>query len=130
MNAPAGSSLDVEGGAAPPRRNGELVFQEPWEGRAFGIALALSDQGHFPWDAFRQQLIVAVAEADGIPDAEARPGYYANWLVALQRLLVERSIVSSAEIERRANQFATGERDVVNPGGVDGNGGSPHGRAE
>ena len=29
--------LDVDGPAAPPRSNGELVFAEPWEGRAFGL---------------------------------------------------------------------------------------------
>lgn len=118
MGAPTGSSLDVEGSAAPPRRNGELLFGEPWEGRAFGIALALSDHGHVPWEAFRQQLIAAVAAADGTPEAQTRPGYYENWLAALQRLLIERGIVSGAEIERRARQFATGERDIVNPGGA------------
>ncbi|MFD9651474.1 hypothetical protein [Streptomyces mirabilis] len=31
MSAP----LDIEGPAAPPRSNGELVFAEPWESRAF-----------------------------------------------------------------------------------------------
>ena len=31
--------------AAPPRRNGELVFEVPWESRAFGVALALCEAG-------------------------------------------------------------------------------------
>ncbi|MFF3919955.1 hypothetical protein ACFYZB_42375 [Streptomyces sp. NPDC001852] len=34
MNAP----LDTEGPAAPPRSNGELLFAEPWESRACGMA--------------------------------------------------------------------------------------------
>ena len=33
---------NMEGSAALPRKNGELVFEAPWEGRAFGIAVALS----------------------------------------------------------------------------------------
>ena len=37
--------LDVDGPAAPPRSNGELVFAEPWESRAFGLAMALNDAG-------------------------------------------------------------------------------------
>ena len=32
--------LDIEGPAAPPRSNGELVFAEPWESRAFGMAVS------------------------------------------------------------------------------------------
>lgn len=35
MSAP----LDVDGPAAPPRANGELVFAEPWESRAWLAAL-------------------------------------------------------------------------------------------
>ena len=30
--------LDLQGPAAPPRANGELVFEQPWQGRAFGLA--------------------------------------------------------------------------------------------
>ena len=29
---------DAHGPLAPPRRNGELVFEAPWETRAFGLA--------------------------------------------------------------------------------------------
>ena len=35
----------VDGPAAPPRSNGELVFAEPWESRAFGVAVALARRG-------------------------------------------------------------------------------------
>lgn len=118
MTAPTGPALDAEGAAAPPRRNGELVFQEPWEGRAFGIALRLSDEGHFPWEAFRQRLIAVVARADATPEGQRRPAYYENWLAALQQVLVERGIVSRAEIEHRAQEFAAGRRDIVNPGAL------------
>ena len=31
--------LDATGKAAPPRVNGELVFQAPWERRVFGLTL-------------------------------------------------------------------------------------------
>ena len=35
--------LEIDGPAAPPRDNGELVFAEPWESRAFGLAVTLHD---------------------------------------------------------------------------------------
>jgi len=58
--------LDIEGPAAPPRANGELVFAEPWEGRAFGLTMALADRGVLSYDAFREVLITRIAawEAD------------------------------------------------------------------
>ena len=31
--------LDAEGPAAPPRSNGELVFEAPWEARLFGVTM-------------------------------------------------------------------------------------------
>lgn len=108
--------IDVDGAAAPPRRNGELVFQEPWEGRAFGLAVALGDARLFPWEAFRRGLMSAVAAADRCPKGEERPGYYENWLAALQKLLAEKGILTTTEVEVRMRQFATGERDIVNPG--------------
>ena len=37
----------MAGPEALPRKNGELVFEAPWEGRAFGLAVALSDQRHY-----------------------------------------------------------------------------------
>lgn len=43
-----------ENSAPPPRANGELVFAEPWESRAFGMALTLHDSGGlFAWPQFQ-----------------------------------------------------------------------------
>lgn len=108
-------AIDVEGAAAPPRRNGELVFREPWEGRAFGLAMALQEDGVFAWEAFRQQLIAAIGEADRL-STEERPHYYESWLAALEQVLVDRNILTPHEIENRIRRFATGELDIVNPG--------------
>ena len=111
----ASPQVDMEGPGAPPRRNGELVFQAPWEGRAFGLAVALGDAERFPWEAFRTRLIAAIAASDRRPQGERR-AYYESWLGALQRLLVDRGILTAAEIEDRMRQFATGQRDIVRPG--------------
>jgi nitrile hydratase accessory protein len=108
--------IEIEGPAAPPRRNGELIFQEPWEGRAFGLAVTLRDQGHFPWEAFRQRLIGAIVEADCLPAGEPRPGYYENWLAALRQLLVSGGVTTESEIAQRMEQFASGRPDITNPG--------------
>ena len=43
------------GPIAVPRKNGELVFEEPWEGRVFGMAVALHDQRLYGWEEFQRE---------------------------------------------------------------------------
>jgi nitrile hydratase accessory protein len=81
----------MEGPAALPRRNGELVFDAPWEGRAFAMAVAAVDRLELDWDDFRRHLIAAI-EAD--PD---RP-YYESWVSALEALLAEQGIFRPARV--------------------------------
>jgi nitrile hydratase accessory protein len=95
--------LDVEGPAAPPRSNGELVFAAPWESRAFGLAMALHDGGLFDWESFRRQLIAAVARAEA---AGGEFSYYRCWLEALQTLLGAAGLVDSASVEELAARLA------------------------
>jgi hypothetical protein len=69
--------IDIEGAAAPPRANVELVFDAAWQGRAFGICVALLEREGLGWDAFRPHLIAAT-QAD--PDAP----YYERFAIALE----------------------------------------------
>ena len=54
--------VQMKGESALPRWNGELVFESPWEGRAFGLAVALVEQGGYEWEDFRQLLIPGIAK--------------------------------------------------------------------
>ena len=100
----------LDGRAALPRRNGELVFDEPWQGRAFGMAVALHEQGLFEWEEFRQELIarIAAVEATGGPFE-----YYEIWLATFERILTAKGVVSAADVEESTFQFEFGERDEV-----------------
>jgi nitrile hydratase accessory protein len=93
-----------------PRRNGELVFDAPWQGRIFGMAVALSERGVIPWEEFRQALIGAVASAE-TSGGEFR--YYDAWLAAFERVLAARGLVGADELEETTYQFEFGERDDV-----------------
>lgn len=94
----------MTGGEAPPRRNGELVFEEVWEGRAFGMAVALSDRGLYPWRDFRASLVDVIAACDAAGDATTP--YYERFLEALERLAVARGLVGRDELEARAAELA------------------------
>jgi nitrile hydratase accessory protein len=99
-------TLDIAGPAAPPRANGELVFLEPWESRAFGLAVTLHAGGAFEWEDFRQQLIAAVGrwEQDH-PGAEGW-SYYSCWLEALEHVLAAEGLVASDDLANRAVELA------------------------
>lgn len=94
---------DLEG---LPRRNGELVFEAPWQGRAFGMAVALSDRGAFEWDDFREKLVAEIRHAGGAD-------YYQSWTLALSELLLERGILTEGELARRQAEFESQARDEI-----------------
>ena len=64
--------LPAEGPGAPPRANGELVFQAPWESRIFGVTLALYEAGRFEWSEFQSRLIAAIARHEGLTEEQLR----------------------------------------------------------
>lgn len=99
---------DMGGDAALPRRNGELVFEEPWESQAFGLAIALSEGGYYDWEEFRQQLISEIGDWErSNEDERAVWDYYRHWLASFERLLKDRGLVSEGEIDERAAELAS-----------------------
>lgn len=98
--------LDVQGPAAPPRSNGELVFAEPWEGRAFGIVMALVDSGALSYDAFRDALVARIAVWEAAPPPGECWSYYRCWLQALEQVLDEAALVATDEVDGRATAFS------------------------
>jgi nitrile hydratase accessory protein len=93
---------DMSGAAALPRKNGELVFDELWEARLFGMAVALNERGLYPWQDFRAHLIAEIAVAD----AAGGVNYYESWLRAFERILVERGVLTEVEMNRRTEACA------------------------
>lgn len=89
--------LDVDGPAAPPRSNGELVFSAPWERRVFGMTMALT-QSVMSYEDFRQQLITRVS------DAPHRP-YWESWAIALEDTLSEACGLDRKSVNVRQGQF-------------------------
>jgi hypothetical protein len=95
--------LDTEGIGAPPRRNGELVFDAPWQSRVFGLCAAIV-QTCFNGDRepFRQQLIAAIA-------AEPDRPYWDSWTIALQQLVQNAGLLDQHAIEKRIESGADPE---------------------
>lgn len=93
---------------ALPRENGELVFQAPWEARAFGLAVALNEKDLYEWREFSSQLAseIATAEQNNNPS-----NYYSRWVASLEELLIDRSLISREQLDARTAEYASGIHD-------------------
>ena len=92
------------------------TFDAPWQARAFAIAVALSADGAYEWDAFQDRLAAEIERADGstVPAdrAASEADYYRRWLAALERLLVSDGVLEPGALTERTREFAVGDRDA------------------
>jgi len=70
--------MTVEPPETPP-------FAEPWQARAFAIAVGLAEQGHFTWPEFSARLAEAVRR---FPEES----YHRQWLRALEKITAQKGI--------------------------------------
>ena len=81
------------------REENEPVFHHPWERRAFAINMAAGFLGEWNIDMSRYA-------REQMPPAEyLATSYYEHWLWGLERLLVEKGLLTQAEIERRVAEL-------------------------
>jgi len=97
------SDLGLHGDTAPPMRNGEMVFEAPWQNRLFGIAEALCQQGYFDRDTFRVYLIRAIGrwEAENPSQPDQDYAYFDCFQVALAELLHDTAVIEANVLEDR-----------------------------
>jgi nitrile hydratase subunit beta len=79
-------------GPVVPEPN-EPVFHAPWERRAFALTLAMAMPGGWNIDMSR------FAREDRPPADYLGMNYYQIWLAGLERLMLERDLVASDEID-------------------------------
>ena len=95
---------------APPLdaslRDGQgVAFAQPWQARAFAIAVLASRQGCFTWPEWTRALsreLQSVSDADPQVAAER---YFDCWLSALQSLLIGKGAVGQAELHERKHAW-------------------------
>jgi nitrile hydratase len=79
-------------GQVEPEPN-EPVFHGDWERRAFALTLAMATPGRWNIDMSR------FARENRPPDDYLSKSYYQIWLAGLERLMLERGLVASDEID-------------------------------
>lgn len=90
------------GALAPPRKNGELVFDAPWQARVFGLAMVLGESGLVDW----QELVDRLSNQIGQSDQESTDAYYGRWLAVVETLAAEKGLLSPAELAAHTAELA------------------------
>ena len=85
--------------AMPLCVDGDMVFKEPWEAKAFAIVVTLSQEGRFTWSEWVECFSAHVERATSA-EAEGRTAqtYYEQWVDALEELLVKKGVTSAEQI--------------------------------
>ncbi len=97
--------LPDEDAGAPPRSNGEIVFEAPWESRVFGLTLALHDAGRFEWPEFQFALITAIARHEKSVEPEAYH-YWGCWLEAFRAVASQKGWLTEAALSGLESELA------------------------
>jgi nitrile hydratase accessory protein len=75
-----------------PRDEEGPVFREPWEARAFAVALALHERGVFTWTEWAAALADQIKRAQAAGDADGGDTYYQHWLATLETLVAAKGV--------------------------------------
>ncbi len=77
------------------------AFTEPWQARAFAIAVLASRQGCFTWSEWTQALGRELQRASDAGAQMADGSYFECWLSALQSLLAGKGAIGPEELSHR-----------------------------
>lgn len=102
--------------ASLPREKPGPVFAEPWQARAFGLAVLLCERGYFTWSEWTAVFAPRLRQGAPKDSAEEQNSYYRDWLSTLETLAVRKRLAGTVELESRRRAWA------------DAYGRTPHGR--
>ncbi len=74
----------------------DTPFQAPWQAQVFGLTVALSEVGLFPWPDWTRALGARIATG---------ADYWDAWVQALEGMLAERGIALPAEVASLAHRW-------------------------
>jgi nitrile hydratase accessory protein len=97
---------DLPGGGEDDR-----MFNEPWELRAFAMAVAAYHDGKYEWSEFQLSLIQAIRQWEA--GASGEPwSYYEHWLTALETVLAGSGLLSEADLDDRTRTVLATPRNA------------------
>lgn len=90
----------------PGGRPGDHAFDEPWQLRAFALAVAAHKAGQFEWSDFQNALIESIKNWESAVNdlSDSSWSYYEHWVNALECLLSELGAVDSTTLDGKTQE--------------------------
>ncbi|MEU0266793.1 nitrile hydratase accessory protein [Nocardioides sp. NPDC006303] len=90
----------------PAGREGDRAFDEPWQIRAFALAVGAHKVGEFEWSAFQGALIESIQAWEKETNDLADPGwsYYEHWVNALESVLDQIGSIEPGALEAKTQE--------------------------
>ena len=71
-------------------------FDHEWQRRAFGLAVALAEFGHYKWDDFQQSLIQTISRWENALEPQRGDWqYYDHWVAALEKVIADHRLLTA-----------------------------------
>jgi nitrile hydratase accessory protein len=93
--------LSIDDLPALPRDKDGPVFNQPWEAKAFALAVRLSEAGCFTWPEWVRIFSQEIKAAQERRDPDLGDTYYQHWLNALERICAAKGLVGREDMRRR-----------------------------
>lgn len=74
-----------------PTDNGELIFDSPWQAKAFAMAVKLNESGVFTWSEWAECLSTHIAAFEAHSEITNSDDYYTLWQDALESLVADKT---------------------------------------
>lgn len=78
-----------------PKDEGGIIFNAPWEGRAFALVVNLHKAGTFEWEDWVKTFSDEIAKVE--TGSGPQQSYYECWVAALQKILVKNDVMTDPE---------------------------------
>lgn len=94
-----------------PVSAGDRAFDQPWELRAFAVAVAAYHAGQYEWSEFQLSLANSIRRWED-DDGQEPWSYYEHWLEALETVLSGNGVLSDASLDERTRTALAAPRNT------------------
>lgn len=105
MKPPEATAAALAALRVVPQEDGEPVFAEPWQAQVFAMALTLHRRGLFTWKEWADRLAEEIQAAQSRGDPDLGDTYYDHWLATLEKLVVERGVLTTSGLLSRRDAW-------------------------
>ncbi|HRI94126.1 MAG TPA: nitrile hydratase accessory protein [Nocardioides sp.] len=88
----------------PGERDGERSFDEPWQIRAFALAVGAHRAGQYEWAEFQSALIDSIKGWEDDATSASTWSYYEHWVTALESVLGEHGAIETVSLDAKTRE--------------------------